>query len=318
MTSPSLFDPAPASETAIVPHESPSPNLVIVGVYKSGTTSLFDYLCEHPDVCGTSLKQVAGWEDGEPPWERYRMYLAHERGERYRLEAAPTYFTRPDVARGIKRHFRAPKIVAVLREPASRLYSNYKYERSLFNVDGGRSFMDFVEASAQIPEGERDASGGLDEGYYCKHLGPWFDAFGDDVKVLFFEHLQTDPRGVLQTLSDWLSLDPSVYSDYDFQVKNRSIRPRNIQLHKAARTVIHAVDRLSFLQPVLYERARRFVQTKYRTLNTRPDTSSLDASTRRHLESLYRPHNIDLRRLLEARGYSDFPSWLDSGALGDA
>src|SRR3954463_13629169 len=73
------------------------PNLVIAGVAKAGTTSLFNYLAQHPDICASDVKETRYFEPlryGEvlPPIESYTAHFRHRQGERYALEATPTYF----------------------------------------------------------------------------------------------------------------------------------------------------------------------------------------------------------------------------------
>ena len=74
------------------------PNLVIAGVGKAGTTSLFWYLSQHPDICASHEKEIryfaALTEGGSelPPLESYAAHFRHCRGERYALEASPQYF----------------------------------------------------------------------------------------------------------------------------------------------------------------------------------------------------------------------------------
>lgn len=271
---------------------------------------MFGYLGEHPEVCGTSLKTVLGWKNSEPPYDLYQRYFSHCSGEGYLLEAAPTYFARPSVAKAIKRHFGSVKIIIILREPAGRLYSNYKYEKSLLSVDEQCSFMDFVKASEFTPADERDISGGLSEGFYWGRLSLWFELFGADVKVMFLEDLKSDPRGFLEDICGWLNIDASFYADYEFHVKNRSIKPKSMRIHKAARQAVLAIDCLRFIQPVLYARARQFVQAKYCLVNTKPDASDIPDEEMRYLDVIYHPHNVELRNQLIERDYSDLPAWL--------
>lgn len=286
------------------------PNLIICGVYKCGTTSLFEYLSAHPGVCGSSLKQVSGWEGGVPPFDRYRRYFTHHRGQRWLLEAAPTYFSRREVAEGIRRHIEGARILVVLRDPAARLYSNYKYEQSLFNVSDTVPFLDFVQASERLPPHFRDASGGIDEGFYVKHLRHWFEFFDRDLKVIFFEHLEANPRRVVGGICDWLGIDASFYAGRDFPVANRSTRPRSLRVHRVVRTVIRTADRASFLHPVAYARVRRFVQEKYVALNTVPNVSLPPPDAKAYVDAIYRPWNQALDGELRLHGYSDLPGWV--------
>ena len=73
------------------------PNLIIVGLGKAGTTSLFWYLSQHSDVCASTVKEpgyfLPAAEGLElPPIGQYASYFKECGRERYRMEASPQYF----------------------------------------------------------------------------------------------------------------------------------------------------------------------------------------------------------------------------------
>src|SRR3954447_11498443 len=73
------------------------PNVVVVGVSRAGTTSMFNALAWHPDVCGSDIKEVRYFTPlryGQPlaPLEDYANHFRHASGERLVLEATPGYF----------------------------------------------------------------------------------------------------------------------------------------------------------------------------------------------------------------------------------
>src|SRR4028119_1824807 len=73
------------------------PNLIIAGVAKAGTTSLFNYLAQHPEVFPSDVKETRYFDAlrfGEQldPLERYAEYFRRRTSERYAVEATPSYF----------------------------------------------------------------------------------------------------------------------------------------------------------------------------------------------------------------------------------
>jgi hypothetical protein len=84
----------PVTPSGTAPH---LPNLLIAGVAKAGTTSLFRYLAQHPDVCPSDVKELryfSALRYGEDmaPLESYSAHFAHCEGQRYRMEATPGYY----------------------------------------------------------------------------------------------------------------------------------------------------------------------------------------------------------------------------------
>lgn len=126
----------------------PTPDFLIIGAQRGGTTSLYRYLVEHPQVKGTLCKEVhffdlnyaKGW-----PW-----YLAHFpiclNGQRDFTtgEASPYYLFHPHAPKRAAVHLPDKKLIAVLRNPIERAYSHYQHE-----VGRGFEKASFEEALAR-------------------------------------------------------------------------------------------------------------------------------------------------------------------------
>src|SRR3954469_17559171 len=112
------------------------PNLIIAGVSKGGTTSLFRYLAQHPDICPSPIKELRCFEPlryGEPltPIESYARHFEHCTGQGYRMEATPSYFGggRP-VATAMRDSLDDDaRVLVCLREPVQRCWSWYQFVR---------------------------------------------------------------------------------------------------------------------------------------------------------------------------------------------
>src|SRR5206468_11965479 len=111
-----------------------TPNLIVVGVPKAGTGSLFAYLSQHPDICPGDEKEIGYFNyfnplrhSGEPPpLKEYAKHFAGCGDQRYRFEATPTYsYGGTPVIEAMKRLLASPKIVLTLRNPVDRLWSAY-------------------------------------------------------------------------------------------------------------------------------------------------------------------------------------------------
>ena len=72
------------------------PNLIIAGVNKAGSTSLFHYLSQHPEVCGSKDKETCYflpllYNESISPITNYEAQFSHCGKSAYRLEATPAY-----------------------------------------------------------------------------------------------------------------------------------------------------------------------------------------------------------------------------------
>src|SRR3954447_19600184 len=100
-------------------------DLVIAGVPKAATGSLFAYLAQHPDVCGSDLKETGYFNHYNPqrstgpvpPIEDYAPHFAHWAGARYASEAPPpsAYGGRPVIS-ALRTVLGKPKIIISLRD----------------------------------------------------------------------------------------------------------------------------------------------------------------------------------------------------------
>jgi hypothetical protein len=294
-------------------------DLVIAGVPKAATGSLFAYLAQHPDICASDLKETGYFNHYNPqrhtgpvpPIETYARHFAHWSGERYALEATPTYsYGGRPVVRALRAVLGKPKIIISLRDPADRLWSAYTFQRSVGNNVRIGSFEQYVQTLEQryrdgIAPVPRDGRHGLRIGFYADYLGDWFDEFGDDLRIVFLENLRRDPRAEVAALYGWLGIDADVVTSLDVGPRKVTEHPRSTLLAAAARSVKRRSGRL--LPPA----AQRRLQRAYLQLNGGGElTEQFDPALRRHVEDLYRESNRSTARMLTERGYRDLPEWL--------
>lgn len=294
-------------------------DLVVAGVPKAGTGSLFAYLAQHPDVCASDLKETGYFNHYNPqrhtgpvpPIEDYARHFARWSGERYALEATPTYsYGGRPVIQAIRTVLGRPKIIISLRDPAERLWSAYTFQRSVGNNVRIGSFEQYVAVLEQrhrdgIQPIPRDGLHGLRIGFYADYLGNWFDEFGDDLRIVFLEDLRRDPRGRMASLYGWLGIDPVVAASLDVGPRKVTEHPRSTLLAAVARSVKRRSGR--FLPPT----AQRQLHRAYAQLNKGGElTERFDPALRVHVEDLYRESNQVTAQMLAARGYRDLPEWL--------
>jgi hypothetical protein len=295
-------------------------NLVIAGVPKAATGSLFAYLAQHPDICASDEKETgyfnhySPWrhQGPPPPLETYARHFAHSAGERYALEATPTYcYAGRPVVTAIRTVLGEPKIIITLRDPTERLWSAYTFQHSVGNNADLGSFEHYVEVlekrrlegGALVPG---DGLHGLHIGFYADYLGDWLDEFGHDLRVVFVEELRSDPPAVVGQLCTWLGIDTGAAASLDLGARNVTGHPRSRRLARAARSLKRRGERLSLLPSAAQGRLRPV----YDRLNSGKLGEHLDPALRRHVEEIYQESNRTTAQILGAHGYRDLPAWL--------
>lgn len=288
----------------------PLPNFIVIGVAKAGTTSLYRYLDQHPQIymCPDKGTNFFGYEDarswvwtdeGEPPllrhfhvhtFEAYEAAFAGVRDEIAVGEVSPQYFRCPTAARRIRETIPHARLIASLRNPVDRAFSGY-----LMRTRRGEA------VRGAHDDLTREASH-VKEGFYYPRLKRFFDAFPrEQLKVLLFDDLARNTTDVLSDLFAFLDVDPTFVPETPRY--NRANIPRSRRLN---RVLYHpaAVRTAKALLPVgahdLARRARRH------NLKAPP---TLPPDLRARLQDVYREDILRLETLLDL----DLSPWLAPG-----
>jgi hypothetical protein len=192
------------------------PNFIIIGAGRSGTTSVYEYLRQHPQICMSAIKEtnyfafLASQLPGSRiapvlPWKvtSLRDYQDLFRVKKHHLaigEASPFYLFAPGVPALIKESLPSVRLIAILRDPAERAYSAYmKY------VSGGFESRPFRRAVEDEILGRNMTISGatcyVRAGMYFDLLSSYLDHFDrTQVCIYFFEDLASAPRSFLRSL----------------------------------------------------------------------------------------------------------------------
>ncbi len=200
------------------------PNLFIIGAAKSGTTSLFEILAQHPGVFAAAKKEIRFFSNDDRfangiEWYQATHFAAGQ-GFPVRLEATPAYLTwSQKVAPRMRAIYgeHAPKFVAIFRDPVKRAYSHYWHRVRQGDEDPRR--LDFSAAIHAEEQRIRDhwqrleyegngLFGYFRAGCYATRLTPFLDLFPRDrFHFMLQEDLHRDFRLRMSQLLDFLDLD---------------------------------------------------------------------------------------------------------------
>lgn len=217
------------------------PDFAIVGAKRGGTTSLYNYLLEHPSVAplfpGRQRIKGVRYFDSEFIRGRrwYRSHFPIELGGRYLArpqvphpiagEASPYYLFHPLAAQRLAQEIPDIRIIILLRDPVERAYSHYK-ERVRHDAEP-LSFEDALEAEADRLRGEterlsKDPSyrskehedhSYVAQGRYLDMLPRWFELFPRaQFHIVASEDFYADPGRVVGEIWSFLGLPPGSLS----------------------------------------------------------------------------------------------------------
>ena len=222
------------------------PTAVIIGAPKCGTSSLYFWLSAHPEVYASKVKETFFFADDvnrfnrsanaiEHTLEEYSAYFAGANGQSVVLEATAAYIYSQRAVQSIPSLASQPKCVVLLREPAARLYSQYRFERYR-TKRVSCSFSEYIKDPKIIAHGA-----------YAEYLSHWKAALGEDrLHVILFEDWIQDTRSSMDALCRFLGIDPSFYADYSFVQHNETVAIKSKGMHRwglaLQRYIPHAVQ----------------------------------------------------------------------------
>jgi hypothetical protein len=116
------------------------PDFIIIGAQRGGTTSLFEYLRQHPSIKLPSQKEThffdkeyyqgMDWYQSFFPTLEEKENLIKKTGAFVTGEATPYYMFYPHAPERIKQLQPPVRLIVLLRNPIDRAYSHWKLERS--------------------------------------------------------------------------------------------------------------------------------------------------------------------------------------------
>lgn len=201
----------------------PALDFCVIGAQKGGTTTLFEHLRRHPDLCLPADKEAPFFNRPEL-YARgadalFSTYFPHPLPVGRQLgTVTPQYMCIAGCAQRLGDAFPECRLVAVLRDPVDRAYSHYRMA-----VRRDRETRSFDEAIAEMLAGPEAlaaarASVALAETYvawgeYGRVLGDYLERFArDQLLIVFTDDLEHDPAGVLQSIYEFLGV-PVVLPD---------------------------------------------------------------------------------------------------------
>jgi len=294
----------------------PLPTFLIIGAPKCGTTSLAAHLARHPEVFFSPWKEpnyfaLAGHKlphnGPASPEVLYAMIYFHcatdfaqyqhlfdgARGQRAIGEGSVRYLYYPEAAPRIRQTLPNVRMVAILREPVSRLYSHYCMMRQ-FQLEP-LPLREAIEA-----EERRIADNwGWDWHYtaigrYAEQIRRYFDLFGrEQLKVVLYDDLVARPLETYQDICRHIGISDTHVPDMSKKGKV-AYRPRNLTIDRWLHWPNRARDRIERILPRrVYRKGLRILERLNRT-----DVPKLDRETRAELAPLFREHNDRLADVL--------------------
>lgn len=247
------------------------PNFLIIGVEKSGTTALWYYLKQHPDIFMTDKKEPKFFAfennnfDCKGPgdnkfkkntvtkFENYINLFKKVTNEKAIGEASPVYFLKKEYAERVRQYIPGAKLILVIRNPVDRAYSSYMHLRR----DGRENCNDFEMAISKCEERiyKRYAPiwNYIGGSFYYENIKNYFEIFPkEQIKIYLYDDFKNDNLSVLKNIFNFLEVDENFKPSINSMI-NDSFIPKSRLLHKVLK------KRWNF-----YKKTNRYMPNKLR------------------------------------------------------
>ena len=260
------------------------PNFFIVGAPRAGTTSLYSYLKEIPEIYMSPEKEPNYFNSpnskiiglNNPKTKKYLKLFENAHDEIARGEATASYLSDPESAKMIYQVVPEAKIIICLRNPVERLYSHHLSGRRMEELT---DFHEFIHNKSQ-EENSFNFKTLFEMGLYSNQIKGYLDIFGSkQVKIFIFEEYTNDIKATLEEILEFLGLE-SIIQNSIYDVYNASFLPkqwarplvRNKTISKLSRIIIRNEKTLENLKtkflrenskPLMVEEDKKFLQRLY-------------------------------------------------------
>jgi len=297
--------------------------VILAGPTRTGTTSLFRFVAQDPQVCASRKKEtnyflMSALGDRRASAREYDELFDKDSGAVLRLEASPMYFLGGRRVAHLVDEVLGDdvQVVFTLRDPVERFVSLYLHIISKRNIGTMMPFERFVEECLSFHPSRFHSFEDMNhmsyqEGNYVGLLGEWFDVLGRDrVKVVFYENLvdRRKGRASVTDLLDWIGISKgSPLREMSLLHENRSRMVRFPRAHALAMAINDLIE------PILdrNQALRDWMRDIYYRFNESGASKSLGQDIDRSvLVSAYRTTNRGLPQLLDGLTLGDLPAWV--------
>ena len=202
------------------------PDFIIIGTARSGTTSLYYDICQHPCVLQAAYDELGYFDSNFHlglNWYRslfptlFSKWLVKQK-KQFAItgEDTPFYIWDPIVAKRILKNLPKIKLIVLLRNPVDRAYSNYH-----LGVRAGTENLSFEDAIKveikRLEEINEESKSSIEKyairrsylakGFYADQLKIWFEIFNSNqLLIISTEDLKSNPQKVINKIYNFLEI----------------------------------------------------------------------------------------------------------------
>lgn len=271
-----------------------------IGSGKCGSTWLYDNLVKHPQICDRNLKELNYFSDlyeqQSPAW--YAAQFADCESSQKKGEFSVTYLTHPNAAERIYRDFPDAKLIAIIRDPVKRAFSNYLHSIRKGDIHKELAFSDYIKEEWR-----------LYPGLYVDYLEKYFDLFDRaQMHVIITEEFSKDPLCGYREIYRFIGVDnidflPPGHDEH----RNQARSYRYLWLENIMVRSYRWLSKRGYTKLVKRVKDSKAVEMIRNVNQDKAPVPQIDEDSRAYLKEYYSPYNQRLEKLLS----KDLSAWED-------
>lgn len=209
-----------------------------VGAQKSGTSWMYACLYEHPQICAP-IKEIHFFS--RPRFSKGKEWYEHHfracRENTIKGEFSTSYLYSEEAPQRIAAMYPKVKIIAVLRNPFDRAYSQYRNAVKAGEVKESTTFTEYARHEKSVYE----------QGLYAKQLERYYKYFPrEQVLVLIYEDIKKDPLAFIKRIYHFLGVDGTFVPSMLHTQVNVDRTPRMIFIDRTMHHVSEMLRKIGF------------------------------------------------------------------------
>lgn len=295
------------------------PNLLVIGAPKTGTTSLHNYLGQHPEIFMSRIKEPGffvfeGSAENHPALrdspvittiEKYEALFSEVRNEKIIGESSPQYlqYASEAVIHRIKRWTPEAKFIAILRHPVDQLYSGYQMIRRDGYLDKDIDFKSYILNKMGKNQHE-NSNTEFENLIYSDKIQKFTSSFDHEhISINLYDDFIGDQEVFLRKLFTFLEVDTNFKPDF-----SKRLNTARVHKYRVIEYILNKPNPIRFFsRRLIPDHVLAFGREKLRDLNF-AEASPLDPAVRTELTKFFEEEILRLQELIDR----DLSHWIQN------
>lgn len=236
-----------------------------LGAQKAGTSWVYACLYEHPEIC-TPQKEIHFFsrERFSKGQDWYESQFKRCKEGLKRGEFSTSYLYTPGTAKKIAEMYPQTKLIAIVRNPMHRAYSQFRNAIKAGEIDKETTFSSYI----------KHASSALAQGKYAEQLSEYYQYYSSlQLLVMVYEDSKEDPLGYIQQIYRHIGVDDTYVPKMLKEFVNVERTPRFVRLERLMHGIAELGRKIG-LDKIVWMVKRSGITNLIRKVNTEKDSES--------------------------------------------